>query len=376
MSVCYDKVRKKYYISYKIKLDNGEYKTFNIRNKEWTKSLGKRYVMNIEQEEIEKDVRKRKLHLHNGDDITLTDLTDLFLTEVKSVNKTQTAYNKGLMINKYITSYFNNHLELSRVFSARTIESFRNSVVALGNIQPIRKNRILKVLLEMLEYATDHEYISYELFRRCKAILKPVREQNTSKGENIVYWTNEQWSAFISTFNEDDKWKYLFETAYVCGLRIGELIALKWSDLNLVSKSIRINKSMDSAGNLEDTKTKSSNANVSISQELSEDFKKLKELLYGDKETCIEDEYIFFGYNHTSRTTIRRIMDLHSNKANIPHIKFHGLRHSCASRLINAGVSPLIVSKHLRHSSVKETLDTYAHIFPSETIGYVDKVFN
>ncbi len=62
-------------------------------------------------------------------------------------------------------------------------------------------------------------------------------------------------------------------------------------------------------------------------------------------------------------------MNEHIAMSGVIVIPPHGLRHSCASRMINMGLSPLIVSKHLRHSSVKETLDTYSHIFPSETIG-------
>lgn len=375
MSICYNKERKKYYISYKIKQNDGSYKTYNIYNKEWNKSVGKRYVQEIEQEEIEKDIKKRKLSYHLGSAINIQELNELYLNEIKSTLKTQTAYNKSIIIKKYITSFFSDKVELVQAFNFKEIERFRDMVVNAPDISAHRKNVIIKLLLEMLEYASDHEYISFELYRKCKVILKPVREQNTSCREDIVFWDNEQWNAFISTFEANDKWMYLFKTAYVCGLRIGELIALKWSDFNASNKTISITKSMDASGKVEDAKTKSSHANVSVSNELVDDLRKLKELLYGDKDSCIGDEYMFFGYHHTSRSTIRRVMDEHASLAKIPHIKFHGLRHSCASRLINAGVSPLIVSKHLRHSSVKETLDTYSHIFPNETLGYIDNVF-
>lgn len=85
---------------------------------------------------------------------------------------------------------------------------------------------------------------------------------------------------------------------------------------------------------------------------------------------------MFFANKRVSQTTIRRIMYEHIKIADVPYIKFHGLRHSCASRIINAGLSPLLVSKHLRHASVKETLDTYySHIFPNETVNMIDNIF-
>lgn len=152
--------------------------------------------------------------------------------------------------------------------------------------------------------------------------------------------------------------------------RIGEFIPLKWEDFNSNNNTISVTKSLDSKGNLSSTKTKSSNATVTIPKSLTQELLKLKEDL-----CCTDKDYMFFAHNHTSRTTVRRIMKKHIELAGVPFIKIHGLRHSCASRMINMGISPLIVSKHLRHSSVKETLDTYSHIFPNQTVGIIDSVF-
>lgn len=371
MAIVKDNIRKKYYISYKIKMPDGNFKTFNIRNSEWNISRGKKYIQSIEQEEIEKDIRKRKLSFHSGESIDLIELTDGFMNEIYSILKKQTAYSKRLIINKYILPNFNTTTELEKTFTIHTLEKFKNQIISLESISSTRKNRIFKLLRSMLEYASDHEYLSYELFRKLKVILKPIRESRTSSQEKIVFWTNEEWDKFYNTFEENDIWRVLFKTTYVCGLRIGELIALKWSDFNVTTRRLNISKSMDSSGELGDAKTFSSHGTVSMSEDLTNDLIKLKEDL-----CATDDDYIFFANGHTSRTTIRRKMAEHIKEAGITYIKFHGLRHSCASRMINAGVSPLIVSKHLRHSSVKETLDTYSHIFPSETIGIIDKIFN
>lgn len=370
MSICVDKKRKKYYISYKAKLPDGTFKTFNIRNAEWNVSRGKKFIQAIEQEEIEKDINKRKLLYHSGSNINLTELTNYFMNEVNSISKRQTAYNKKLIINKYILPNFTTTTDLDKTFSIQTIERFKKQIISLEKLSAGRKNRILKLLKSLLEYASDHEYLSYELFRKLKVLIKPIRESKKSSQEKIVFWTNEEWDKFYETFQENDIWRVLFKTTYVCALRIGELIALKWSDFNPITKRINISKSMDCSGYLDDAKTDSSQDTVSLSEDLTNDLLKLKEDMY-----ATDNDYMFFANGHTSRTTIRRKMSEHIQAAGITYIKFHGLRHSCASRMINAGVSPLIVSKHLRHSSVKETLDTYSHIFPSETMGIIDKVF-
>ncbi|MBQ8131144.1 MAG: tyrosine-type recombinase/integrase, partial [Bacilli bacterium] len=58
-----------------------------------------------------------------------------------------------------------------------------------------------------------------------------------------------------------------------------------------------------------------------------------------------------------------------SKLAEIRHLPLHGFRHSCASLLINTGQPPTTVSNYLGHASVKETLDTYSHMFPNNLIN-------
>ena len=97
------------------------------------------------------------------------------------------------------------------------------------------------------------------------------------------------------------------------------------------------------------TKTKNSNDNV-------------------DLPTKVCDDLVAMN----SRTTVRRKFTYFQNKAGLPHIKFHGLRHSIASRMINQGINPLFVSKHLRHSNPSITLSTYSHMFGKITAGLME----
>jgi integrase len=51
-------------------------------------------------------------------------------------------------------------------------------------------------------------------------------------------------------------------------------------------------------------------------------------------------------------------------EAGLPNVRFHDLRHTCATRLLTKGVHPKIVSEMLGHSSVAITLDIYSHVIP------------
>lgn len=62
---------------------------------------------------------------------------------------------------------------------------------------------------------------------------------------------------------------------------------------------------------------------------------------------------------------MRRINDRIAKNSDIRRIPLHSFRHSCASLLINTGQPVTTVSKYLGYASTKETLDTYAHMFPN-----------
>lgn len=371
MSICIDKKNKRYYISYQLKLPTGEFKTFNIRNKEWTFDLGKKFIKSIEQQEIEKDTTKRKLAFHTGEDITMEELVSLYSKEQAEIRSIGTAYDKRKILEKYLTQLFNLNKLATDILTIPNIEKFRDFVID-SNLRVVSKNNVIRVLREIVNFASEREYISYDLDRKLQTRLKSLSTANEEQNshDKLKFWTNDEWELFISTFDDNDKWKFYFKTTYIAALRIGESIGLKWGDFYPDQCVIYIRRSIENSGLEKMPKNKSSVAPVSLPKELVEELVNFKE-----KSFARDEDYMFFSGHRTSKTTIRRVMNEHIKKSGVPKIGPHGLRHSCASRLINAGVSPLIVSKHLRHASVKETLDTYSHIFPSETEGLMDKIF-
>ena len=72
---------------------------------------------------------------------------------------------------------------------------------------------------------------------------------------------------------------------------------------------------------------------------------------------------------------MRRIMNQHIKIANVKKITIHGLRHSMASYMINKGIDIMVISKHLRHSSTRQTYDTYCHLFPNLHENDLEKIY-
>lgn len=373
MSVCYNKLRKKYFICYDYKMPDGSFKTMSIYNKEWTKERGKKFVQAIEQEEIAKDIKKRKLFIHTGPDIIFEELFEMYMTDVNLHFAEQTAYNKRLGIQKYFINEGILHKKLNDVFTVANIERFKARITTSG-YQHHCINNIMRYIKDLMTFASEREYITYELCKKLSNLLKPISNKTTYNENNetkIKFWTNEEWDKFYLSFKEDDYWRLFFEVSYKAGLRIGEAIGLKFSDLNINNNSIFIRRAILLNGEISSPKNKSSIAPVSIPKSLVEKLLKLKEV-----SCATDDDFIFFAWKRVSRSSIRNQLNQHIKLSGVPLITPHGLRHSCASRMINMRLSPLIVSKHLRHASVKETLDTYSHLFPSETEDIIEKIFD
>jgi len=152
----------------------------------------------------------------------------------------------------------------------------------------------------------------------------------------------------------------------LAGLRIGELCALKWSDINIENRTIHVTKTMqrlylkeisgtkESRVTITSPKTKSSIRIVPISSRL---FLYLSTIIAEDSEAYVITGKKEFLEPRTYRSYYNRLLSRHG----IEHVKFHGLRHTFATRCIEAGADCKTVSVLLGHASVNMTLNLYVH---------------
>ena len=152
----------------------------------------------------------------------------------------------------------------------------------------------------------------------------------------------------------------------LAGLRIGEICALRWSDIDMVNRTIHVTKTMqrlylkEISGTSEtrititSPKTRSSNRVVPISSRL---FLYLLAIVSEDSEIFVITGKSAFLEPRTYRSYYNRFLSKHG----IGHVKFHGLRHTFATRCIEAGADCKTVSVLLGHASVNMTLNMYVH---------------
>ena len=192
----------------------------------------------------------------------------------------------------------------------------------------------------------------------------PWRKVSKPKTKDIlpVYFTLSDFRLFLSA-NKDRDFGELCIMAILTGLRLGELLSLRWSDLNFGSKTILVQNS--------DTfTTKSKRPRViPMSEELS------KILVERKRNVRSETEFVFsnrYGRKLRDGTVEHKFKKCVRLAGLNDKLHFHSLRHSFASALVMSGVSLYAVQKLLGHSTSKMT-ELYSHLLPQQLHSEINK---
>lgn len=158
------------------------------------------------------------------------------------------------------------------------------------------------------------------------------------------------------------------------GLRRGEMLALKWDSVDFSAKTISIHENRVMADGKAITKKPKTTAGirtVSVGGEVLAALSEAKLKYFNDRAAMgkrFKDEGYIIRQEDGSPyrpDSLTQKWERFTKQHNLPHIRLHDLRHSNATALIQAGVSPKVVQKRLGHSDISVTLNTYTHVLPS-----------
>ena len=231
------------------------------------------------------------------------------------------------------------------------------------NLSPATVRKQYNILSSALEKAVANELI---LKNPCRHIELPVLEQ-----KEIKAFTFDEENKFIET-SKYDKLHILFVVALDSGLRLGELLALTWGDIDLDKAEINVNKNLIQVKDYErkskcknilkiqdNPKTKSSIRKVPIPQRA---LKLLKELKSKTNSIMV---FVTRTGNYLNPRNVERSFVRMATEAGITNCNFHSLRHTYATRLFELGIPVNIVSKLLGHAKTSITTDIYISVMPS-----------
>ena len=171
-----------------------------------------------------------------------------------------------------------------------------------------------------------------------------------------------------------DRLEALYVLAVHTGMRQGELLALKWRDIDLENTKVGVRRTITmSEGRifLGEVKTKKSRRTIRLTDaavralrgHLARQIGHVESLgdLYGDQGLVFASEV---GTPINPTNLRRRSFAALLKRANLPRIRFHDLRHTCATLLLGRNVHTKYVQELLGHANIAITLDTYSHVIP------------
>ncbi|HEX5157651.1 MAG TPA: site-specific integrase [Ktedonobacterales bacterium] len=173
----------------------------------------------------------------------------------------------------------------------------------------------------------------------------------------------------------------LFTLALATGMRQGEILALHWRDVDLDARALSVRWSLryhQGVFTVKEPKTRRSRRRIALAEQTVEALRAHRTRQLGERlkagsgwQGAAWDDLVFcteIGSPLTSngqvRSTLRRIIRHASPAAPLPAIRFHDLRHTCATLALASNVNPKVVSEMLGHSTVAITLDIYSHVLP------------
>jgi integrase len=166
----------------------------------------------------------------------------------------------------------------------------------------------------------------------------------------------------------------LYILAIHCGLRQGELLGLKWEDIDFERGMLHVRRTLSAAKSgprFVLPKTAKSCRSVNLTPTSIEALKhhskrQAEEMTKAD--TLYQDQGLVFASlvgTPLSRRNLTRSFKALLRRAGLPHTtRFHDLRHTCATLLVGRGFNGKLVQELLGHSTIAITLDTYSHVMP------------
>lgn len=261
----------------------------------------------------------------------------------------------------------------------------------IKDVKPIHCQNVLNKMSEhyansvighsrLVMYAMFDSAVENELLYK-NPVTKSVRCMGGRKSKEIRALTLKEQRILLETVKETDNYNQ-YALILQTGLRVGELIGLKWSDVDIKNRVIHVRRTMEcrnitTGWRVSEPKTVNSIRDIPLTNEAIDILKEQKKKLRSLKVMHIEwADMVFLNQegvpvkNNSYDAQLSRCC----KKAGLPGISMHILRHTFATRCIEAGMKPKTLQMILGHSSIAITMNLYVHVTDDEKRKELEEV--
>lgn len=257
------------------------------------------------------------------------------------------------------------------VTEIRTIHCQNVMLSMQGEYSKSTMNQTRSLMKILFDYAIDNEIIASNPVTRK---VKPIGGKEENLGRALTIQEQNELISVLDGYRFRNQYLFVLNT----GLRCGEMIALTWDDVDFDGKKIFINKtatvvSRDGTVVVNPPKTKSSIRDIPLTSVALHILKEQKT----KKVVNIENsKYVFVGDNGklVSCQNYSRTLSYICKKNGIYPISMHSLRHTFATRCIEAGMKPKTLQAILGHSNISMTMNRYVHTTDDEKIKEMERI--
>lgn len=323
-------------------------------------------------------VEAQKGMLINTERQTVGQFLDSWLQNVKNTVRPASYINYEQTVRLHIKPYIG-QVTLEKL-SPQNLQVFISESTKAGKTPTlIRYNRT--VLRIALGQALKWGLVS----RNVASLVEPPKAE---RKREIKFLTPDQAKHFFDNCDEaKDRHTALYALTLALGLRLGEVTGLHWKDVDLTAGTIKICGALQriygEGLKIVETKSAQSNRTLSLPTQILNRLKdhRIRQLQYrlaaGDKWQDTDLVFTTLIGTPVDSKALLKSFQSSLHRAGLPKMRFHDLRHSCATILLAIGVAPRTVMEILGHSQIGLTMDTYSHIVPElkqEVADLMDQV--
>lgn len=311
---------------------------------------------------------------------TFKELSHLWLETYKLTVKPQTYDATVTRLNRHIMPTLGN-MKVDKI-TASDIQMLINRLSKCY----VNYTAVRSVIRKVLQQGVLLGLIDYNPARD---IILPRKKPNAKK--KVTFINPSDLKSFLEHLESGQHKRYnlyfdsvLYQLLLSTGLRIGEVCALEWGDIDLENGTIAINKTYNkNLKFLSTTKTQSGNRVISIDQKTIRSLKLYQmrqRQLFNEVDARVSEVVFATPTRKYFNASVRQsALDTRCKEVGIERFTFHAFRHTHASLLLNAGISYKELQYRLGHANISMTLDIYGHLSKDkekEAVLYYEKAMN